>query len=337
MEQELKDTLKNVQGQIRYPKEIHIERILKKKKRAKLNQAALIVVILTLFLTLIPNVTPSWAELRLFGTSPKPAHPYSEYLVHNGYYYIPSVQKISKEQLETKLGTISRNGDWKFLREGDTTQYPPNSNYYSIKGKSPDKYIAVDIMAGPARKHKIEGYQVLKRAKLVEKPDVKSIYGGKNDSMEVNAAYENIRNIVPFLRILQSPDLKMTTSVLRNDGARYHVKLGYKPAPHSSIKQTVTLPGDNHVTEKFLWIQEYPEKYLDGNHPDYNGDFQYDSIQQVGEFSSNGITWASYQVAQYDSLFSTKINGIIYEVSCQGFSVEEMKKLLETFTIAPKK
>lgn len=341
MEQELKNTLKNVQRQIRVPEGIDIESILKKKKRVRSKQAVLVIALMVLFMILVPNVTPSWAGLRLFGTSPKPPRPYSEYLVHNGYYYIPAEKKVSKELLGTKLGTISRNGDWEFLREGDTTQYPPDSNYYSIKGQSPNEYIAVEIMTGSARKRTIEDYQVLKQAKPVEKPDVKSIFGGKNDPLEVNAAYQNIRKIVPFLRVLWSPELKMMASVLRNDGSRYHVKLEYRPTPNSSMGQTVTIPGENHPTDKFIWIQEYPEEYQDGNHPDYNGDFQYDPNHKIGEFISNGLIWTqfsrSFQHSPYDPLFSTKINGVIYEVSSQGCSVEEMKKILQTFTKAPKK
>lgn len=345
MEQELKNTLKNVQRQIRLPEEIDIESILKKKKHFNLKQAVLFVALTVLFLLLVPNVTPSWAGLRLFGTSPKPPHPYMEYLVHNGYYYIPTEQKVSKEQLGTKIGTISRSGDWEFLREGDSTQYPPNSNYYSINNQSPDEYIAVEIMVGPASKRTIEDYQVLKRAKLVGKPDVKSIFGGKNDPLEVNAAYQNIRKIVPFLRILQSSELKMTTSVLRNDGSRYHVKLEYQPKPNSSMGDTIQLPGYNFAFPKVIWIQEYPEGYQDGiikgNHVDYNGDFQYDPNEKIGEFITNGVTWTqysrSYQPTPYDPFFTTKINGVIYEVTSQGCSVEEIKKLLQTFTKAPKK
>lgn len=78
---------------------------------------------------------------------------------------------------------------------------------------------------------------------------------------------------------------------------------------------------------------------LDGNHPDYNGDFQYDPNHKVGEFISNGMKWVQYSLnnghAPYNNLFSTKVNGVIYEVSSQGCSVEEIKKLLETFEQAP--
>ncbi|MCM3724274.1 hypothetical protein M3226_00975 [Neobacillus cucumis] len=345
MEQELKNTLKYVQRQIRLPEEIDIESILKKKKRFNSKKAVIFVALTVLFLLLVPNVTPSWAGLKLFGTSDQPTHPYSEYLVHDAHYYIPTVERVSKEQLASKLGTISRIGDWEFLQEGDTTQYPPDSNYYSIKDKSPDKYIAVEILGGTARKRTIEYYQVLKRAKPVEKPDVKSIFGGKNDPTEVQAAYQNIRKVVPFLRILQSPELKRTSIALRNDGSRYHVKLEYRPTPQSSIGQTFTIPGDDHITDKFIWIQEYPEGYQDGiikgNHVDYNGDFQYDPNHKIGEFISNGVKWTqyrrTYEHAPYDPLFSTKVNGVIYEVSSQGCTVEEMKKILETFEQAPKK
>jgi len=339
MEQELKNTLKNVQRQIRLPEEIDIESILKKKKRCRSKQAVLFVALMVLFLLLVPNVTPSWAGLKLFGTSDQPPHPYSEYLVHDAHYYIPTDERVSKEQLALKLGTISRIGDWEFLREGDTTQYPPNSDYYSIKDQSPDEYIAVEILGGTARKKTMEYYQVLKRAKPVEKPDVKSIFGGKNDPLEVQAAYENIRKVVPFLRIFQSPELKMTTSVLRNDGSRYHVKLEYRPTSESSMGQTVTIPGDNHTTDKFIWMQEYPEGYQDGVRPDYNGDFQYEPNQKIGDFISDGVKWTQYSRGnnQYDPLFSTKVNGVIYEVTSQGCSVDEMKKLLQTFTKASNK
>jgi hypothetical protein len=341
MEQELKNTLKNVQRQIRIPKEIDIESVLKRKKRFRSKQAFQFAALMVLFLLLVPNVTPSWAGLRLFGSGEKPPNPYSEYLVHNAHYYIPIDERISKEQLALKLGTISRIGDWEFLREGDTTQYPPNSNYYSIKAQSPDEYIAVEILGGTARKPTIEYYQVLKRAKPVEKPDVKSIFSAKNDPDEVQAAYNNIRKEVPFLKILKSSDLEMTSAVLRNDGLRYHVKLVYRPTPESSMGQTVAIPGDDHTTQKFIWIQEFPEGYQDGNHPDYNGDFQYDPNHKVGEFISNGMKWVQYTLnnghAPYNNLFSTKVNGVIYEVSTQGCSVEEIKKLLETFEQAPKK
>jgi hypothetical protein len=341
MEQELKNTLKNVQRQIRFPEEIDIVCILNKKKRFRTKQAVLFVTLMVLFLLLVPNVTPSWAGLRLFGTSDQHPHPYSEYLVHDSHYYIPTDERVSEEQLASKLGTISRIGDWEFLREGDTTQYPPNSNYYSIKNQSPDENIAVEILGGTARERTIEYYQVLQRAKPVEKPDVKSIFGGKNDPSEVQAAYQNIRRVVPFLRILQSPELKMTTSVLRNDGSRYHVKLQYQPIPESSMGQNVTIPGENHITEKFIWIQEYPEGYQDGNHPDYNGDFQYDPNKKIGGFISNGVKWTQYSRtywnAPYNPLFTTKVNGIIYEVSSQGCTIEEIKKILETFVQAPKK
>ncbi|MGE7694123.1 hypothetical protein ACQKNC_08370 [Lysinibacillus sp. NPDC094177] len=338
MEQELKNTLKNVQRQIQFPEEINIESIVRKKKRFRLNQAILFVVLMVLFLLLVPNVTPSWAGLKLFGISKQPSHPYSEYLVHDGHYYIPTTdERVYKEQLASKLGTISRIGNWTFLREGDTTQYPPNSNYYAMKKQSPDEYIAVEILGGTARKKTIEYYQVLKRANLVEKPDVKSIFGGKNDPLEVQAAYENIRKVVPFLRIFQSSELKMTTSALRNDGSRYHVKLEYQPTSESSMGQTVTIPGDNHITDKFIWMQEYPEEYQGG--PDYNGDFQYDRQHKKGTFISNGVKWTQYsrKYNQNDPYFSTKVNGIIYEVTSQGCSVDEMKQLLQTFTKASNK
>ncbi|WML45414.1 hypothetical protein [Neobacillus sp. PS3-40] len=341
MEQELKNTLKNVQRQIRFPEEIDIECILNKKKRFRTKQAVLFVTLMVLFLLLVPNVTQSWAGLRLFGTSDQHPHPYSEYLVHDAHYYIPTYERVSKEHLASKLGTISRIGDWEFLREGDTTQYPPNSNYYSIKDQSPDEYIAVEILGGTARKRTIEYYQVLKRAKQVEKPDVKSIFGGKNDPSEVQAAYQNIRREVRFLRILHYPELERTSIALRNDGSRYHVQLEYRPTPGSIMGQTVTIPGDDHTTDKFIWIQEFPEGYQDGNHPDYNGDFQYDPNQKIGDFISNGVKWTQYSRtywhAPYNPLFTTKVNGVIYEVSSQGCTVEEIKKILETFVQAPKK
>jgi hypothetical protein len=54
-----------------------------------------------------------------------------------------------------------------------------------------------------------------------------------------------------------------------------------------------------------------------------------------------GVTWTQYRRGdredKYYPLFTTKVNGIIYDVSSQGCSEEKMKKVLQTFIQAPKK
>ena len=92
-----------------------------------------------------------------------------EYLVHNGFYYVPINEKIDKSQLDRKLGTVTRVGDWQVKKEGDTPQYIPRTNYYSIKGISDNSKIAVEIWGGTGLDMRVLSYEILERRKQVEK------------------------------------------------------------------------------------------------------------------------------------------------------------------------
>ncbi|MEH6888691.1 hypothetical protein V7024_02860 [Bacillus sp. JJ864] len=346
MEQKLRKTMQSIQQQFSFPEEVDIRTVLRKKKRSPKNKLVIFLITATcLFLFFMTDVPASVANL--FGVSTAPRHPYNQYLVHNAHYYIPASENVSKEQLGRELGEVSRSGEWRFLQEGDTTEYVPGTKYYSIQGKATEEVIAVERIGGTVKKPVIEGYEVLKRAKPLEKVDVKQIFGGKNDSKEVQAAYDNIREVVPFLKVLQSPDVEMTFITLRNDGAHYYTKMMYRPTAESKIRQTIMLPfkSTSHEVEKTIFIQEYQEEFGRGKkefeHFTSGGDFQYDSNKKVSTFSSNGLEWSEYKPAyveensrrfeNYDHTYRAKTNGVIYEVSSQGCSIAEIKQLLETF------
>ena len=116
--------------------------------------------------------------------------------------------------------------------------------------------------------------------------------------------------------------------------------------------QTITLPGANHTTEKWIFIQEYQEEFGKGKeefkHITSGGDFSYNPNKKMELFHSNDLEWTEYNPIfeesqrsersdKYDHVYRTKFNGIIYEVSSQGCSVEEIKNLLATFVQVPNK
>lgn len=352
--------MQNVKEQMSFSKEIDIKAVLERKKRKqKRNFAAAFITAVCFLLIFITDVPSSVANL--FGTSPGSHHPYGSYLIHNTHYYIPTNKSVSKVRLDRELGTISRSGDWIFLREGDTSEYITGSKYYSIQGKSTEEAIAVEVIGGTKQKPVIEKYQVLKRAEQVEKVDQKAIFGGKNDPKEVQTAYKNIQEVVPFLRTLQSPELEMTSIVLRNDGSHYYIKMMYRPTKTSSMGQTIDLQYKHlykskkidmiNTIDKTIFIQEYQDGFGKGKeefkHTTTDGDFPYDVNKRVATFTSNGFEWVQYnrtyadeypgRFDKYDHVYRAKSNGIIYEVSSQGCSIEEVKKLLETFVQIPNK
>lgn len=87
-----------------------------------------------------------------------------EYLVHDGYYYVPIEEELGETNLDSKLGVVSRIGEWEEIKEGDTPYYVPGSAYYTIKGVPDKKKIAIEIGKNESKK-----YQVLVRNQPVPK------------------------------------------------------------------------------------------------------------------------------------------------------------------------
>ncbi|ASJ52264.1 hypothetical protein BP422_01160 [Brevibacillus formosus] len=63
-----------------------------------------------------------------------------------------------------ELGAVSRIGEWKEIKEGDTPYYIPGSTYYTIKGVPDKNKIAIEIGKKETKK-----YQVLEKSHPVPK------------------------------------------------------------------------------------------------------------------------------------------------------------------------
>ncbi|TQK74269.1 hypothetical protein FB479_102912 [Brevibacillus sp. AG162] len=87
-----------------------------------------------------------------------------EYLVHDGIYYVPIEEELNETNLDSKLGVVSRIGEWEEFREGDTPYYIPGSTYYTIKDVPDKNKIAIEIVRKESKK-----YQVLEKSHPVPK------------------------------------------------------------------------------------------------------------------------------------------------------------------------
>ncbi|TKI56999.1 hypothetical protein E8L90_16855 [Brevibacillus antibioticus] len=87
-----------------------------------------------------------------------------EYLVHDGYYYVPIEEELTETNLDSRLGVVNRIGEWEEFKEGDTPFYVPGSTYYTIKGIPDKNKIAIEIVRKESKK-----YQVLDKGHPVPK------------------------------------------------------------------------------------------------------------------------------------------------------------------------
>jgi hypothetical protein len=87
-----------------------------------------------------------------------------EYLVHDGYYYVPIEEELTESNLDSRLGVVSRIGEWEEFKEGDTPFYVPGSTYYLIKGVLDKNKIAIEIVRKESKK-----YQVLEKGHPIPK------------------------------------------------------------------------------------------------------------------------------------------------------------------------
>ncbi|MBG9943453.1 hypothetical protein ABE237_07665 [Brevibacillus formosus] len=106
--------------------------------------------------TALDSQDASWLE--------KSEHRSFESLVHDGYYYVPIEEELTETNLDSELGVVSRIGEWKETREGDTPFYVPGSTYYTIKGIPDKNKIAIEIVRKESKK-----YQVLEKGHPVPK------------------------------------------------------------------------------------------------------------------------------------------------------------------------
>jgi hypothetical protein len=203
---------------------------------------------------------------------------------------------------------VERTGEWNFLKDGDSTQYPPGLNYYKLKDYPNLEKIVIAILSGKEGQGSIREYQILQRVEPVVAPNNKVVFSSKGDPKEIKVALDNIHESISFLHELKVENLEPILVSLHNDGESYKVQLNYTFIP---IKQG---------NQKFLFINQYEKGYTD------KGTF-YSEDQRISTFSINGITWVQYK----ENYFIGTKNGSIYEVKSQNFSSQEVKNYLHFF------
>jgi hypothetical protein len=321
MERKLKEALDEMANQYNFPEKVNLDFAVLPKKRRLFNRKGVLIIAfaLTSFFVFMVFDIPQGIANYLF-KSEQITHTYSEYLVNSGYYYLPTGNKVDKKELDLQLGEVTRIGSWTYLEEGDTPVYIPGTKYYSIIGAPETEKIAVEIWGGTKRKPKIVRYEVLERKQAVEEIDNSKVLGGKNDEKEVNMALANIRGHIPFLHEINSIELKPSFVKLDNDGQHYSVLTHYSPMNNGEENQ------------KYIFFLQYEKGFISIHN---RGDFYHNSSKVLSSFSIAGVNWTQYET-DITSYFKGEKDYVIFEVSSQNYSPNEVKKFLESLTFTSK-
>lgn len=319
MERKLKEALLETANQYNFPEKVNMTEILLAKRRKSFKKSALILipVCICLLLFMVFNIPQGIANLF---KSEEINHTFSDYLIHDGYYYIPTENKVDKKELYQQIGEVTRIGDWTYLQEGDTPLFIPGTKYYSIVNAPETEKIAVEIWGGTKQEPKIVRYEVLERKEALEEIDNSKVLGGKGDEKEVNMALANIRDYVPFLHEINSKELKPTLVKLDNDGQHYSVLTHYLPR------------NNREENSKFIFFLQYQKGFSSTYKP---GDFYHNPSEALSSFSLAGVNWTQYQT-NMTSYFKGEKDNVIFEVSSQNYSPNKVKKFLETLDLTTK-
>lgn len=326
MENELKKLRESMTGtvlkNVNFDKKVQLE-IFKRIRKTKTSSVSflkfniknplfwIITPLVSVMIYLSFNETPN-VIANLF-TNNSIHHLYDDYLIHNGYYYIPLNEEVSKEELSNKIGNVSRNGEWNFLKEGDIGNASDyyGSSYYSLK-KYPDaEYLAIEVKDPTVKEGngEVVSYNLLKRVETIEEIDSTTIYNTKNDQDEIQITLNNIRNKVSFVHEFNNRNLIPFYSELKTDGLKMYIKLGYKNPQKNSL----------------LWLTQYESGY--------KIDQDYKTNIKMESFSLQNINWDVYtnSGSSVDKeniiLIGTKEN-TLFQIVSEGFSIDEIKAYL---------
>lgn len=319
MERKLKEALFETANQYNFPEKVNITEIIvaKRKKSFKKTGFILIPACICLLLFMVFDIPQGIANLF---KSEEISHTYSDYLVHDGYYYIPTENKVDKKELDQQLGEVTRIGGWTYLQEGDTPVYIPGTKYYSIIGTPETEKIAVELWGGTKQEPKIVGYEVLERKSALEEIDNSKVLGGKGDEKEVNMALTNIRAHVPFLHEITSKELKPSLVQLDNDGQHYSVLIHY------------ALLDDTVENSKVIFFHQYEKGFTSTYEL---GDFYHNPNRVLSSFTIAGINWTQYET-NIDAYFKGEIDNVVFEVSSQNYTPNEVKTFIESLSLTSK-
>lgn len=257
-----------------------------------------------------------------------------EYIVHNGYYYVFTGEKVKKSEVDKLLGIVTRIGVWSFKKEGDTPAYIPSTKYYSIKGVPEEDKIACEN--GENSKLKAESdYLVLERNEPVESANDSIIFSAKNESQGVNTALKNLQEYIPFLHEFVSDDLELSL-VNTVDKSTENKTTGFI-LMHYLKKDT-----KNNKIPSYIFVRQYevdcdPWEGVIRADPRTGKkiitEFDYDPEKKLSSFIINDINWEEYgTIVENTSYFRGTKGSAIFEVSSQELPSDQVKKYLETFS-----
>lgn len=255
------------------------------------------------------------------------AAPYSKYtnfLVHSGYYYVPTGESINREKIDKFLGKVASavyiTGNKLFLTEGDSAQYNYSNKYYSIKGISDSKKIACEDKQSlklPAAR-----YIVLERRDHIEAPDTQYLFSTKGNEEECDIAIKNIAKYVPFFYTFNVDELKPfivyvqteTGNIDEKENGTGYILVNYM-LKNTSVK----------TAQVYLRISEGQHNLND------MCEFSYSPNPVISSFELNGIVWREYNGINGNTIYFKGVKGnVVYEVGSR-LSSEKVRQYLNGF------
>lgn len=240
----------------------------------------------------------------------KESRPPASYVVFDGYYYEKTGDAVEGNRLLDKIGEVKRIGDWKIVREGDSTEIPPGP-LYSVKDMDSKEYIAGKGVIYEDGENKA-GYLLFKRAIAVQKPDPSKIYNAKNDPVEVKLALENVRQSAgPFYELVE--ENVEPTFVSYSDQNGKSITLYYRLITRA---------------DQYVFITQYENKMKNMDYPASrfasDGRKDFNKPRLIDEYVIEGLKWAYYDDLNHGDHFYVSYGPEwTLEVSFQGELAEE--------------
>jgi hypothetical protein len=345
----------------------HVEQRIRKKRNSfkrssrLLGSVAVVVLALGIFAVkkdYLLNLIPNWSNLQrasqtqtipqnkiIENQSPAPVispnptpnasiPPDQRYIVYKNAYYVKTDEVLPTLQVGNKVLTVTRIGDWAIKKEGDTNEFTPGSDLYTVKG-SDDSKMAVKVSRGKTSSGTtIYEYQIVKRYAPVIQTESSTILGAKGDYNEVAIAINNIRKKDPYLFELTEMDSRAKLfsasyiDPITEGMSVYGTYLIYE-LPEADVNKNL---------QGILEIAEYSEadkqqgkiqnSIYGGNGKKATKTNQSDEPQVKAQFEMNSLRWLDYGNGTYVGRTGDRY----YEIHLQGkLTDEKLKDVLKHF------
>lgn len=252
---------------------------------------------------------------------------YTNFIIHDGYYYVPTGDDIGREKIGKLLGTVKSavyiTGNKLFLEEGDSALYNYSNKYYSIKGVSDNVKIACEDRQ--SLKSPAASFIVLERKEQFKAPDTEYLFSAKADEKECGIAIKNIAKYIPFFYTFNTDELKPFIVYVQSETGNADEKengTGY------ILLNYVVDSSNREDTSKWVYLRISEGKH---NLSDLS-EFSYVPDPVILSFELNGIKWRGYKGASGNDLyFKGEKDDVVYEVSTEGMDIEKVRQYLNSF------